>query len=199
MKKFSNYIAIIKDELRSQLEYLEHLKLPETKLIIDIDIEDEVFLLSAKEIRKKYSLPPNNDQVIYIISLEGFHNELDNYSDIMTSIGEIKKNYKNEYSQITTINQANLRYHKEKNSDCVIMYIGTSKSFASRVQTHVGFGSKGNATVCLRYWPCLKNKKLKLKFNYLNFGNEVAVETLKFLEFHLSNDLKPIIGHNRRA
>lgn len=199
MFNLQKYKSQLKSELTKQLETLELLEFPVLQSIEGFDINDEILRKGAKGIRLKYNLPQDGDQIIYMMTLEGFPEDRNHFIDVIEEIGLIKSKFSHELSQITSINKENFKYHKDRNDEVIVMYIGTSQTFASRVQTHAGFGSRGTATVCLKRWPIFQNDKIKFSFKYFNFGKDLSPETLKFFEYYLSRDLRPLIGHNRRS
>lgn len=199
MENIKKYYSQVKQDLTKQLEMLEHIEFPNIKKIELFNINDEILTEGAKSVREKYDLPPDGHQVIYLMYLEGFNNDRTKFNDVIDGIKNVKKEYRQELTQITSINNENFSYHQDREINNVVMYIGTSQKFASRVQTHAGHGSKGTATTCLKGWPVLKNESMKFSFNYYDFGKDVAPETLKFFEYYLSKDLRPLIGHNRRS
>ena len=104
---------------------------------------------------------------------------LNNY---LRKILDLNQGKRYEKTQITTINQDNFNSYKNSDIDSVVMYVGTSGSFASRVKTHSGHGSKGTATVFFKHWPITTNSGLVFKFKYYNFEPNIGPETLKFFE-----------------
>lgn len=199
MENIKKYYSQVKQDLTNQLEMLEKIEFPNLKTIDNFNINDDIFTKGAKAIREKFDLPPDKNQVIYLMLLEGFKNDRIKYTDVIEGIKTVKNDFRHELTQITSINKDNFSHHQDREIHDVVMYIGTSQSFASRVQTHVGHGSKGTATTCLKHWPVLKNDLMKFSFKYYDFGKDVAPETLKFFEYYLSKDLRPLIGHNRRS
>jgi hypothetical protein len=80
-----------------------------------------------------------------------------------------------------------------------VVYVVTSESMASRVRQHVGCGAKNTATIMIRKWWGVLEGNLKLNYSHYDFGPDMNPELLKRLEYQISNQFKPLIGHNRKA
>lgn len=199
MYNLKGYKTQIMDVIQKQLDHLDQMSFPDIKTIENFSAHDEVFKLGPKQIMQKYELPIDGNQVVYMMTLEGLAGDQLIFKDVIEGIKAVKEQFRHELTQITSINNRNYEYLQDKLGDSVIMYIGTSQSFAGRIKTHVGFGSKDTATVCLKGWPVLQDDKFKFKFQYYDFGKDISPEILKFFEYYLSNDLRPLIGHNRRS
>jgi hypothetical protein len=200
MSGLKKYLPQVELELRSQLDYLSRIQFPELKAIDNFDVNHEIFTKMPREIKENFDLPSEDDQVIYMMTLSGVPTDAAYRLAIKAEIERVKSDFSHERSQITTINNTNFNYHIENATPELPVYIGTSSNFPSRLKTHVGHGSKGTATVYLKGWPLFKeHKELRFSFKYFNFGTEVAPETLKYFEYYFSQELRPIIGHNRRS
>lgn len=147
--------------------------------------------------RKKFNLPPKGSQIIYIISIKTASSQ-DDFTQFLETLNHIKKVDHEGCSHITTSKSEGIDHFPVCSSNAVV-YVGTSQSLASRLQQHVGHGSKGTATIMLRKWYGVEEKKLKIRHGYYDFGPNMNADLLKRLEYQISNQLKPLIGHNRRA
>lgn len=185
------------ENLKHQASHLALCQVPPLEHIDNFSVSNEIFKQTGKTIKESLGLPSDGNQIIYIISFSE-PISAERLEDIIAEYEAAKEQDTEGFRQITGINMKN----KEKQMnrlDEVVLYVGTSKSFAKRVQEHVGYGSKGTASICLRKWPAFYRGDVKLKFSYLNFGKEMAPESLKLIEFDISSELAPLLGHNRKS
>lgn len=199
MNDLEKYKSVVEKNLLEQIKYLKKMKFPQIQLIENFDVNDSSLSGDPESIRIKFQLPPSGHQVIYVISLKGFNSDIETFNSIIDGIAHVKKSFKDELSRITSITKKNFRFHGKNIKDEMVMYVGTSQTFSARLRTHVGHGSKDTATICLKHWPILKDKSDLLQIRYYDFGKEISPETLKLFESHLSRDLLPLIGRDRRA
>lgn len=181
----------------SDLKELEKFEFPAFTEITDFDPLNPLFAQKPRVIEEHFGLPSKGNQVIYIYFIK---NELtkEQFDNLINGLKDFKKNDHDGYTQITTAKTngiENFQVNKKNN----VIYVGTSGSSASRLQQHVGHGSKGTATIMLRKWPGLSEGHLKIGFGYYNFQENVSPDLLKRLEFYISSQLNPLVGHNRRA
>lgn len=198
LTQLKSYKEKVLSEIQSQYDQVQNIIIPEAISIKPFDVYDEIFKEKPADIQKMYNLPNSGNHVIYIMRILNRPVSNEKFKETIDKIKSIKKSNQ-YYTQITTINNTNLKYHLENYDREVTMYIGTSSSFSSRLKTHVGYGSKGTATVLLKEWPIFKNPDFKFSFDYFDFGKNISPESLKFFEYYFSQERRPLIGHNRRS
>ena len=184
-------------EFKRDLQEIQNLELPEFNEIENFNPLDEIYKETAKPIREKLNLPEDENQIIYIIMIEnGITQEM--FQNLLSDLENIKDVDHDGYKQITSFTEKG-RESFQVNKDNVVVYVGSSKSFASRVRQHVGHDSKTTATIMLRKWKHVREGEMKIRFGYFNFGKNVSPEVVKRIEFQISNILNPLIGANRRS
>lgn len=194
---FENIKKNVKKQVEDDLAILHTLELPTIKRIINFDPLHPIFLEKPKLIQSHYNLPSSDHQIIYIFSIKTLLNQ-DEFSNFIGHLKSFKTNQNDGYTQITTAKSNGIKNYPIGRANAVV-YVGTSKSIASRLQQHVGHGSKNTATIMLRKWLEFKDKNLQIEFSYFDFGKKVNPDLIKRIEHQLSIQLNPLLGHNRRA
>lgn len=195
IRSYSQIISKVIDEIQNDISLVNSLELPPFTEIQSFKPLDDLFKLKPKQIESRLQLPEKNNQVIYIFSLltKLSSSEFDFFLD---DLQRVKKIDNDGYTQITTAKRK-LSYAEWIGNKC--LYVGTSKGLASRLQQHIGYGSKDTATIMLRKWSRVLDGSFQIRYGYYNFGKSISSELLKRIEFHMSDLLKPLIGHNRKA
>lgn len=198
MADFDKYKKTVESNLFRQLTYIRQLEEPRIVTIDPLEIGSPLFERSPREIRSQLGLPPDGNQVIYIFRISSqFSDEAEFNKFVAQRCETIEKN-RNEFTRVTGATAKNILAQKKRLSD-MILYVGTSGSFAARLKTHIGFGSKDTATLLLNKWEDLVEKKYLVTLNILDFGTSIEAESLKLLEFEISSELTPLIGRNRKS
>lgn len=194
----SNILENVRQDIEDDLANFQSLQLPNFEEIQGFDPLDDIYKLKPKNIQVANSLPPVGHQVIYIFELNSVFENERAIECFVNELQKVKIDEAKSYSQITTVKKGKCS-ELTPNKNGITLYVGTSQNFASRLKTHVGYGSKGTATILLRKWPGIISGNLKIKAGYYDFGRNISPDLLKRIEFYLSEQIKPIIGHNRRA
>lgn len=84
----------------------------------------------------------------------------------------------------------------ELTDDSVTLYVGSSRSFASRLQQHFGFGSEGTYSLHLRRWASetLCDTLLVLEYWTVRDSKQVRPVVLQTLEDYLWDHSQPVFG-----
>ena len=196
--ELEKYRKKVELNIKNQLIDLNGLILPELQSIVIDDVCNSIFEGTAESIRTSFDLPINNNQVIYIFKLGSEYDKSKSLEIRCKEIQNAIEKNEDRHTRITGINGLNFKYRLE-NPHEVVLYVGTSKSFASRLRDHIGHGSDDTAALCLKLWPIFQNKSAKLVLEYYNFGPNIESESLKLFEFFISQDLHPLMGRNRKA
>ncbi len=191
-------IAKSEKNLKEELEALRLLVFPQVNEVLDFRVDDEVYKLEPKAIQKQKLLPPRGNQVIYILRFIDQFQTAEDLEFLRKEAQQVKQKDHDGHRQVTGIKDKNWEYQL-KNLKNVTLYTGSSKAFPSRLREHIGWANKGTATLLLRKWPSLMNRRFKVTFNYFDFGPEIGSAAIKYIEYHMANELRPLIGHNRIA
>ena len=194
-RSYSTIKLKVIDEIQNDISLVTSLELPSFIEIQSFNPLDDVFKLKPKQIESKFQLPEKNNQVIYIFSLETKLSSSE-FAMFINDLERVKKIDNDGHTQITTAKRKH-PYADWNESSC--LYVGTSKSLASRLQQHIGYGSKDTATIMLRKWGGVLDGSFQIRYGYYNFGKSISSDLVKRIEFHISVLLKPLIGHNRKA
>lgn len=196
--QFEHILKIVESNIEKQLDHLKKINLPVLKTINFDNIFDPFLEESAETIKMKLGLPEIGRQTIYIFKLAyPFKNAAELKNKIDKICDEIDKG-DDRHTRITGINHQNLNYRLE-NFEEVILYVGTSKSFASRLKDHIGHGSDDTSALCLKIWSIFQESEAKLVLEFYEFEKGIESESLKLFEFFLSKELRPLMGRNRKA
>jgi hypothetical protein len=84
----------------------------------------------------------------------------------------------------------------ELTDDGVTLYVGSSRSFASRLQQHFGFGAEATYSLHLKRWvpETLSNTPLVLEYWTVRDSKQVRPVVLQALEDYLWDHSQPVFG-----
>lgn len=170
---------------------------PKTESVRIDDIADPIFNSPIK-LRQRFSLPAPGHQVMYVIRVEDRFQHSSEFAQMVEQHRQVKKSKPGGHVRMSGINGKNISHQSSRLHD-VVFYVGTSKDFASRLNVHVGYGNLDTGSLCLRFWPLLQDKGTTLIVDHYDFGSDIQPESLKLMEFMVSAQLKPLIGHNRKT
>lgn len=193
------YRQPVAEDLLKQVHSVNNCEFPELIALQGFHVANPEFKKTAKKIRTHFSLPAEGDQVIYIFTIHCDKMDSGTLQLIVDAASTVIEADGQGYTQITGINNINFNHRLENVTNEVVLYVGTSGDISQRLREHVGYGSKGTATIFLKEWPDFINSNVDLRFQYYNFGPNFPTEALKMIEHRLSYDLKPILGRNRKA
>jgi len=143
-------------------------------------------------------IPDAGEQVIYVFRLLSQINDETQLQEFIQQHQKMKASKPDGHSRIAGINKSNIPFQKKRLGD-LILYVGTSKHFGSRIKEHLGYGSLDTACLGLRFWPFFLQSGSRCTIDIYSFGSSVQAESIKLMEHELSDDLKPLIGRNRKA
>lgn len=127
-----------------------------------------------------------------------FRTEME-FRELIKESKSVKRDFSDGHTQVTGVKMPNQEFNSNSIGD-VTLYVGTSKDFAKRLREHIGYGSKGTATLLLRNWPSLSSRRIHTSLIYYDFGPSISSDLVKLFEHELSSRcLRPLAGHNRRA
>lgn len=192
------YLKTVESNIQTQLDHLRTIALPQIQVVSIGNIFDPFFEGSAEAIRINLSLPKTDNQVFYIFKLAYSFERATDFKLAIDNIREAIDKNEDRHTRITGINGQNLNHRLENYKD-VVLYVGTSKSFSSRLKDHIGHGSDDTAALCLKLWPIFREPGAALILEYYDFGKSIEPESLKLFEYYISQDLRPLMGRNRKA
>lgn len=194
--EFETYRQKVELILSEQLDFIRR-RLSPTHHSFEIS---NVVSISPEALMTQFSgsIPEAGEQVIYIFRLMNQISDEAQLQEFIQQHQKMKASKPDGHSRIAGINKSNVSFQKKRLGD-LILYVGTSKHFGSRIKEHLGYGSLDTACLGLRFWPFFHRPESRFTIDIYSFGSSVQAESIKLMEHELSDDLKPLIGRNRKA
>lgn len=97
------------------------------------------------------------------------------------------------FSKSKNAKESERAYCRKNEEPSRCLYVGSSRSFGSRLKQHLGYGPKDTYALNIRYWAVdFENEKLEV--SYASYSKDISPATVQTLEDALWERQQPMFG-----